>query len=132
MRSCWQPGPPLSKRLAIVPQRPWSWPDVSRRAVAPARRPHDRQRHGGHLRSDPGDVRDRRLAGVRLLERRTYRRHRAGHRSRLLVGARLRPRPGEDDHSARAANRSEMRDALRHDWPLVEVTVPLVLILALG
>jgi hypothetical protein len=29
-------------------------------------------------------------------------------------------------------NRSEMRDALRHDWPLVEVTVPLVLILALG
>ena len=25
-----------------------------------------------------------------------------------------------------------MREALRHDWPLVEVTVPLVLILALG
>ena len=29
-------------------------------------------------------------------------------------------------------NRSDMREALRHDWPLVEVTVPLVLILALG
>ena len=29
-------------------------------------------------------------------------------------------------------NRAEMRSALRHDWPLVEVTVPLVLILALG
>jgi hypothetical protein len=27
---------------------------------------------------------------------------------------------------------SEVREALRHDWPLVEVTVPLVLILALG
>jgi hypothetical protein len=32
----------------------------------------------------------------------------------------------------RRPNRSEMRKALRHDWPLVEVTVPLVLILALG
>ena len=32
----------------------------------------------------------------------------------------------------RAPNRSEVREALRHDWPLVEVTVPLVLILALG
>ena len=30
------------------------------------------------------------------------------------------------------ASRSELRDALRHDWPLVEVTVPLVLILAVG
>jgi hypothetical protein len=30
------------------------------------------------------------------------------------------------------ANRSEVREALRHDWPLVEITVPLVLILALG
>jgi hypothetical protein len=29
-------------------------------------------------------------------------------------------------------NRSEVRDVLRHDWPLVEVTVPLVLVLALG
>ena len=26
----------------------------------------------------------------------------------------------------------EVREALRHDWPLVEVTVPLVLVLALG
>jgi hypothetical protein len=32
----------------------------------------------------------------------------------------------------RAPNRSDVRDAVRHDWPLVEVTVPLVLILALG
>jgi hypothetical protein len=32
----------------------------------------------------------------------------------------------------RRPNRSEAREALRHDWPLVEVTVPLVLILALG
>jgi hypothetical protein len=32
----------------------------------------------------------------------------------------------------RMLNRSEVRDVLRHDWPLVEVTVPLVLILALG
>ena len=32
----------------------------------------------------------------------------------------------------RMLNRSEMREVLRHDWPLVEVTVPLVLILALG
>ena len=32
----------------------------------------------------------------------------------------------------RRLNRSELLEALRHDWPLVEVTVPLVLILALG
>ena len=32
----------------------------------------------------------------------------------------------------RMANRSEVREALRHDWPLVEITVPLLLILALG
>ncbi len=32
----------------------------------------------------------------------------------------------------RMLNRSELRSALRHDWPLVEVTGPLVLILALG
>jgi hypothetical protein len=32
----------------------------------------------------------------------------------------------------RAPNRSDVRNAVRHDWPLVEVTVPLVLILALG
>ncbi len=32
----------------------------------------------------------------------------------------------------RMLERSEMREVLRHDWPLVEVTVPLVLILALG
>ena len=32
----------------------------------------------------------------------------------------------------RMLRRSEVREALRHDWPLVEVTVPLVLILALG
>jgi hypothetical protein len=32
----------------------------------------------------------------------------------------------------RMLNRSEVRQVLRHDWPLVEVTVPLVLILALG
>jgi hypothetical protein len=32
----------------------------------------------------------------------------------------------------RGPNRSEVREALRHDWPLVEVTIPLVLILALG
>ena len=32
----------------------------------------------------------------------------------------------------RLLNRTEVREALRHDWPLVEVTVPLVLILALG
>ena len=32
----------------------------------------------------------------------------------------------------RLLNRAEVREALRHDWPLVEVTVPLVLILALG
>jgi hypothetical protein len=31
-----------------------------------------------------------------------------------------------------APNRSDVRNAVRHDWPLVEVTVPLVLILALG
>jgi hypothetical protein len=32
----------------------------------------------------------------------------------------------------RMLDRSEVRSVLRHDWPLVEVTVPLVLILALG
>src|SRR5687768_14790454 len=32
----------------------------------------------------------------------------------------------------RSLTRSEVRDVLRHDWPLVEVTVPLVLILMLG
>jgi hypothetical protein len=32
----------------------------------------------------------------------------------------------------RLIDRSDVREALRHDWPLVEVTVPLVLILALG
>ena len=32
----------------------------------------------------------------------------------------------------RRPSRSEVREALRHDWPLVEVTVPLVVILALG
>jgi len=32
----------------------------------------------------------------------------------------------------RRPNRSEVREAVRHDWPLVEVTVPLVLILTLG
>jgi hypothetical protein len=32
----------------------------------------------------------------------------------------------------RMLNRFEVRDVLRHDWPLVEVTAPLVLILALG
>ncbi len=32
----------------------------------------------------------------------------------------------------RMLNRPELRDALRHDWPLVEVTVPLVVILTLG
>ena len=32
----------------------------------------------------------------------------------------------------RMLNRAEMREVLRHDWPLVEVTMPLVLILALG
>ena len=32
----------------------------------------------------------------------------------------------------RMLSRSEVRGVLRHDWPLVEVTVPLVLILALG
>jgi hypothetical protein len=32
----------------------------------------------------------------------------------------------------RMLNRSEVREVLRHDWPLVEVTVPLVVILALG
>ena len=32
----------------------------------------------------------------------------------------------------RRPNRSDVREALRHDWPLVEVTVPLVLILVLG
>ena len=32
----------------------------------------------------------------------------------------------------RMLNRAEVRAALRHDWPLVEVAIPLVLILALG
>jgi hypothetical protein len=32
----------------------------------------------------------------------------------------------------RMLNRSEVREALRHDWPLVEITVPVLLILALG
>jgi hypothetical protein len=32
----------------------------------------------------------------------------------------------------RMLSRSEVREVLRHDWPLVEVTVPLVVILALG
>ena len=32
----------------------------------------------------------------------------------------------------RRFNRADLREAMRHDWPLVEVTVPLVLILALG
>jgi hypothetical protein len=32
----------------------------------------------------------------------------------------------------RRPNRSEVREALRHDWPLVEVTLPLLLVLGLG
>jgi hypothetical protein len=32
----------------------------------------------------------------------------------------------------RMLSRPELREVLRHDWPLVEITVPLVLILALG
>ena len=32
----------------------------------------------------------------------------------------------------RRLSRLEVREVLRHDWPLVEVTVPLVLILSLG
>jgi hypothetical protein len=32
----------------------------------------------------------------------------------------------------RRLDRSDVRKALRHDWPLVEVTLPLVVILALG
>jgi hypothetical protein len=32
----------------------------------------------------------------------------------------------------RMLNRSEVGDVLRHDWPLVEVTIPMLLILALG
>jgi hypothetical protein len=32
----------------------------------------------------------------------------------------------------RLPSRSELRELLRHDWPLVEATLPLVLILALG
>jgi len=32
----------------------------------------------------------------------------------------------------RMLDRSERREVLRHDWPLVEVTIPLVVILALG
>ena len=32
----------------------------------------------------------------------------------------------------RMLNRPEVREALRHDWPLVEVTAPLVVVLALG
>lgn len=32
----------------------------------------------------------------------------------------------------RMLSRPEVREVLRHDWPLVEATVPLVLILALG
>ena len=43
--------------------------------------------------------------------------------ARVLAGSITRHRP---------PRRSEVREALRHDWPLVEVTVPLVLILALG
>jgi hypothetical protein len=38
---------------------------------------------------------------------------------------------GSIDHH-RMLDRAELREVLRHDWPLVEVTVPLVLILALG
>jgi hypothetical protein len=34
------------------------------------------------------------------------------------------------DH--RTPNRADVSEAVRHDWPLVEVTVPLVLVLALG
>jgi hypothetical protein len=32
----------------------------------------------------------------------------------------------------RRPGRPEVRDAVRHDWPLVEVTIPLLVILALG
>jgi hypothetical protein len=32
----------------------------------------------------------------------------------------------------RRLDRTEVREVLRHDWPLVEVTLPLLLILALG
>ena len=32
----------------------------------------------------------------------------------------------------RMLSRSEVREVLRHDWPLVEATIPLLLILALG
>jgi hypothetical protein len=39
---------------------------------------------------------------------------------------------GESLTHHRIVNRSELREVLRHDWPLVEVTVPLVVILALG
>ena len=43
--------------------------------------------------------------------------------ARVLAGSLTHPR---------TLNRSEVREVLRHDWPLVEVTVPLVLILVLG
>jgi hypothetical protein len=39
---------------------------------------------------------------------------------------------GESLTRRRRISRSELREVLRHDWPLVEVTVPLVVILALG
>jgi hypothetical protein len=43
--------------------------------------------------------------------------------ARVLAGAITRQRRPQG---------AEVREAIRHDWPLVEVTVPLVLILALG
>ena len=43
--------------------------------------------------------------------------------ARVLAGAIVR---------GRMLNRSEVREALRHDWPLVEVTLPLLLVLGLG
>jgi hypothetical protein len=39
---------------------------------------------------------------------------------------------GESVTLHRMVNRAELREVFRHDWPLVEVTVPLVVILALG
>lgn len=45
------------------------------------------------------------------------------------VYARILARATADD---RWPTRAEMRDVMRHDWPLVEVAMPLVLVLTLG
>ena len=91
------------------------------------------QRHLGDIRSDPGDVRDRRLGWSTTPRTPAWSASPCWSPASFFGRRTSTPacwRGSLTTH--RTPNLSEVREALRHDWPLVEVTVPLVLILALG